>query len=215
LALGLNGFSLFSDFFDFTVFERIMVRTIFTFFRFVDFQEMGGVRLKDLKTHTNSIGGLWGEDSWAALVKESCDGELLDATGGDSSQILEDSQAKRALLIPISVFSSSLIMRIATCLGQSDDFRKFGVDGEMPSGVEDVRNSTQRSGSSLNLMLTDVSRIQPPPVIVEEDEGRNDSMNQESESHQCYKLFHVFVKWLIETLLFMTWINLSLFLDKL
>ena len=56
-----------------------------------------------------------------------------------------------------------------TYSGQGEDFKKFGVDEETPSGVEDVRNSTQRTGSSLNLMLSDVSSIRPPPM--DENEG--------------------------------------------
>ena len=30
---------------------------------------MGGVKLKDLKDHTNAVGGFWGTDSWAGLVR--------------------------------------------------------------------------------------------------------------------------------------------------
>ena len=56
-----------------------------------------------------------------------------------------------------------------TYSGQGEDFKKFGVDEETPSGVEDIRNSTQRTGSSLNLMLSDVSSIRPPPM--DENEG--------------------------------------------
>ena len=130
--------------------------------RFVDFQEMGGVRLKDFKAHTNAVGGAWGDDTWAAMVKDNCDA-VLDAT--DDGAGLEDTVAKRALLIPIRVFTSTHIMKIASMTGQSEDYQKFGVDEETPSGVLDFRNSTQRTGSSFNLVLTDVSRIQP----IEED----------------------------------------------
>jgi hypothetical protein len=38
-----------------------------------DLQEMGGVRLKDLKDHTNSVGGAWGRDTWACLVSDEVD----------------------------------------------------------------------------------------------------------------------------------------------
>ena len=132
--------------------------------RYVDFQEMGGVRLKDFKAHTNAVGGAWGEDTWAAMVKDNCDA-VLDATEDGAG--LEDTVAKRALLIPIKVFTSSHIMRIASMTGQSEDYQKFGVDEETPSGVLDVRNSTQRTGSSFNLVLTDVSSIQS----IEEEDG--------------------------------------------
>lgn len=135
--------------------------------RYVDFQEMGGVRLKDLKSHTNAIGGAWGEDTWAAMVRDSCEA-VLDTTE-DAAAGLEDTQAKRALLIPLSVFTSTQIIKIATQTGQTEDFKKFGVDEETPSGVEDVRNSTQMSrGSSYHLVLSDVSSIQGPS---DQDEG--------------------------------------------
>ena len=32
-----------------------------------DLQDMGGVKLKDLKDHNNAVGGSWGTDSWACL----------------------------------------------------------------------------------------------------------------------------------------------------
>jgi uncharacterized C2H2 Zn-finger protein len=128
--------------------------------RYMDFQEMGGVKLKDLKAHTNAIGGAWGDDTWAALVKDGC--EAVFETPEEETAGLEETQAKRALLIPINVFTSSHIMRIATMTGQTEDFKKFGVDEETPSGIEDPKNSTQRSGtgaSSLDLHLSDVSII--------------------------------------------------------
>ena len=97
--------------------------------------------------------------SWAALVKESYDG-VLDTTD-DIVASLEDTKAKRACLIPINAFSSTQIMKTATATGQSEDYKKFGADEETPSGVEaeDVRNSTHQTGSSLNLVLNDVSSI--------------------------------------------------------
>ena len=137
--------------------------------RHVDFQEMGGIRLKDLKTHTNSVGGAWGEDTWAAMVKDSCEA-VLDTTDDN----LEETQAKRALLIPLSAFTSTHIIKIATATGQTEDFKKYGVDEETPSGCEDPKNSTQRSGgSSYNLVLPDVSSIQSPQANDEESEGIN------------------------------------------
>ena len=37
---------------------------------FQDLQEMGGVSLKDLNEHANAVGGCWGNDSWAHLVRD-------------------------------------------------------------------------------------------------------------------------------------------------
>ena len=105
--------------------------------------------------HTNLVGGAWGEDSWAALVRDDCD--ALD--NGEDPETLEDTRPKRAVLIPIDVFTSSHIMKICNATGQVADYKKFGVDEETPSGVEDIRNSTQRTGSTLNQMLSDVSSI--------------------------------------------------------
>ena len=87
--------------------------------RYVDFQEMGGIRLKDLKAHTNTVGGAWGDDTWAALVRDSCDGVIDNQE--DEVAGLEDTQAKRAILIPLSVFTSSHIMRIAVLTGQTTE----------------------------------------------------------------------------------------------
>ena len=121
---------------------------------------MGGVKIKDLKTHTNAVGGKWGDDTWAALVKDNLEGGF--DTTDEGSDGLDETQPKRSLLIPINVFPSSQIMKIASILGQSEDYKKFGADEETPSGVEEIRNSTQRTGLSLNLVLSDVSSIMPP-----------------------------------------------------
>ena len=52
--------------------------------------------------------------------------------------------------------------------GQTEDYKKLGVDEETPSGVvEDIRNSTQTTCSSYNLVLSDMSSIQSP---LDEDE---------------------------------------------
>ena len=148
-------------------------------FRYLDFQELGGVRLKDLKTHTNAVGGRWGDDTWAALVKDNFE-EAFDNTS-DAVEGLDDTQPKRSLLIPLNVFPSSQIIKIATMLGQTEDYKKFGADEETPSGVEDPRNSTQRTGTSLNLVLSDVSSIMTPNR--EEDEIIFDELRNPTEDN--------------------------------
>ena len=152
---------------------------------------MGGVKIKDLKSHTNGVGGRWGDDSWAALVKDNFVENFN--TSEEAVDGLEDTQPKRALLIPLNVFPSSQIMKIANMLGQTEDYKKYGVDEETPSGVEDIRNSTQRTGMSLNLVLSDVSSIVGPTQdtddnIVfdelrrpEEDNFLEEGTNQESQ----------------------------------
>ena len=155
------------------------------FLRYRDFQEMGGVKLKDLKMHTNAVGGKWGEDTWAALVKDNYE-EAFNDTGDDVDDALENTQAKRALLIPLTVFPSSHIMKVAEHLGQTDDYKKFGADEETPSGVEEIRNSTQRpgQGESLNLVLSDVSSILPTNgngVELEEDNIIFDELQRPTE----------------------------------
>ena len=82
---------------------------------------------------------------------------------------------------------------IANMLGQTEDYKKYGVDEETPSGVEDIRNSTQRTGMSLNLVLSDVSSIggshsrhrrQHSCWWTEETRGRQleEGTNQESQA---------------------------------
>ena len=86
--------------------------------RYADIQELGGVSLKDLKAHTNAVGGAWGEDTYAALVKDDCE-EVLGAPEEEYAG-LDDTTPKRALLIPLGVFTSSHIMKIATATGMSN-----------------------------------------------------------------------------------------------
>ena len=91
----------------------------------MDFQEVG-VRLKNLKALTNAVCGASGENTWAALVKDTC--EAVFETADDEADGLEDTQAKRALLIPINVFSRSHIIKIASMTGRTEDYKKIGVD---------------------------------------------------------------------------------------
>ena len=84
------------------------------------------------------MGGAWGEDTWAALVKDTC--EAVFKTADDEADGLEDTQAKRALLILINVFTRSHIIKIASMTGHTLDYKKIGVDEETPSGEEDIRN---------------------------------------------------------------------------
>ena len=125
---------------------------------FRDLQEMGGVRLKDLKDNTNAIGGAWCADTWACLVRDDVDSEF-DQTESNSG--LDNTKSKRAILIPVSAFTSAQIIKICDYLGQNDDYRRFGADEETPSGVEyGFRNSTQITGSQeLSLQL---SRTEEP-----------------------------------------------------
>ena len=155
---------------------------------------MGGVRLKDLKVHTNSVGGAWGEDTWAALVKDNCEA-VLDSSSGQSDTRKEETRPKRALLIPLSTFTSAQIMKIANMTGQTEDFKKLGADEETPSGVEDVRNSTQRSAaSSYNLVLEDVSIIPTPEedlIAFEEIERPQEVIFMEEEREDMMELTNV------------------------
>ena len=118
------------------------------------------------------------------MVKENVDA-VFD-TPEEEAAGLKDVQAKRAVLIPMNVFTSSQIMRMTTMLGQSDDYKKYGVDEETPSGVEDVRNFTQATGSSLNLVLPDVSSINAPPSHV--PAGEDDIIFDELQDPENYVL---------------------------
>ena len=82
-----------------------------------DFQELGGVILKDLKDQTNGTGGAWGSNTWANLVKDDVDEEF----GEDEIHSgLEETKSKRAILIPLKVFTSAQIIKICENLGQID-----------------------------------------------------------------------------------------------
>ena len=78
-----------------------------------DLQEMNGI-----KDHVNSVGGCWGANSWACLVRDDVDIDFESSI--DSG--LDNTQSKRALLIPIRVFKSSQIMKFCNYLGQNDDY---------------------------------------------------------------------------------------------
>ena len=78
-----------------------------------DFQVMGGVSLKELKEHTNAVGGAFGDDTWATLARDS-DLHVTEVEGEDS---LNDTQAKRALLVLLNVWQSEQIRWMAIALG--------------------------------------------------------------------------------------------------
>ena len=58
------------------------------------FQVMWRCSLKELKEHTSAVGGAFGDDTWATLVRDSA----LDVTEVEGEDSLDDTQAKRALL---------------------------------------------------------------------------------------------------------------------
>ena len=157
-----------------------------------DLQEMGGVRLKDLKDHANAVGGCWGNDSWAVLVRDDVDIDF-DTTNDEAGGAgLENTQSKRAILIPVSVFSSTQIIRICDLLGQNDDYKRFGADEETPSGVEKFsgyRNSTQIPGSQgLRLHVSNIEQVEDEELVefdnltsTEETEFQDESANEEPD----------------------------------
>ena len=149
-------------------------------------QELGGVRLKDLKDQTNAIGGAWGSDSWACLVRDDVESDFETTQNNSPESGLDQTKSKRALLIPVSVFTSSQIMKICDSLGQNEDYKRFGADEETPSGVEDdgYRNSTQVPGSQA--MTINMSRINNTPE--EEFEFDNlETLRSFQDSNTRYK----------------------------
>ena len=167
-----------------------------------DLQDLGGVSLKDLKDHANAVGGCWGSDSWALLVRDDADIDI-DTSADDEKQTgLENTQSKRAILIPVSVFTSTQKRRICDHLEQNDDYKRFGVDEETPSGVEEFsnyRNSTQIPGSQgLRLHVSSIQEVEEEENVIfdelsrpddfhegeDEDEEEEDSGENEEEGRQ-------------------------------
>ena len=54
---------------------------------------MGGVTLKELKEHTQALGGHWGADSWATLVRENA--EEMDTLEVESDESSGRHQSKK------------------------------------------------------------------------------------------------------------------------
>ena len=77
-----------------------------------DLQELDGVSLKDLKERTNAVVGCLDSDSWALLVRDDIDIDLETTSDDAKESGLENTQSKIPILIPVSVFSSTQIMRI-------------------------------------------------------------------------------------------------------
>ena len=65
-----------------------------------------------------------GKITWAALVKDTCDTAFETP---EEAETMVDTKAKRTLLIPVNVFTSSMIMIMSSLLGQTDDYKRFGV----------------------------------------------------------------------------------------
>lgn len=201
---------------------------------FRDLQELGGVRLKDVKDHTNSVGGSWGADTWACLVNDVADD--FDSTEEGNAAGLENTKSKRALLIPVSIFTSAQIMKICDLLGQNEDYRRFGADEETPSGLQEdsripssaYRNSTQVSGSQgLNLHVSCIE--QPIEQHVEDDlvfdvlsedtdffneESLNDMNNEEAEVSQSQEEVFQKIQCMECELSFDSEVNLNVHISK-
>ena len=122
--------------------------------KYPDLQKLGHVRLLDLRSHLPSIGGLWDDSTFATFVRNEVDD--LDTTKYDRTSMV----AKRALLIPMAVFTSAQKMKLCDLTGQKEYYSL--ADSETPSGVEEIVNSTSTSGIQMRLALTDVSSIHIP-----------------------------------------------------
>ena len=119
--------------------------------KYPDLQRMGFVKLMDLRSHLPSVGGLWNDSTYATFLRNEVDD--LDTTKYDKASMV----AKRAVLVPINVFTSAQKMKLCDLTGQKEYYSL--ADFETPSGVEDIANSTQASGGDIRLALSDVSSI--------------------------------------------------------
>ena len=142
--------------------------------RYQGLTEFGNVKIFDIKKHLPTVGGLWDETTYASFVKAGI--EDLD----DSKDAKANLIAKRALLIPMSCFTSAQKMKICDLTGQKEFYSL--ADNETPSGVEDIANSTSRSGAPSRLALNDLSSINIPATeesaSAEQEVGREDTFNE-------------------------------------
>ena len=149
-----------------------------------ELQEMGGVSLKDLKEHANAVGGCWGNDTWANLVRDDVDVDFEHSDTEDGAG-LENTQSKRAVLIPVSVFSSTQIICRCDLLGQNDDYKRFGADEETPSGVEEFsnyRNSTQMPGSQgLRLHVSSIQEVEEEDNVFFDNLSRPEDFDDDDD----------------------------------
>ena len=123
--------------------------------RYPDLKQLDNIKLMDVKKHLPSVGGIWDDTTYATLLRADIDD--LEATQNVGNSMV----AKRALLIPMSVFTSSQIMKVCDKTGQKEYYSL--ADSETPSGVDEAINSTSlSSGSRERFALTDVSAIHVP-----------------------------------------------------
>ena len=122
--------------------------------RFPELQNLGYIRLLDVKKHLPSVGGLWDSSTYALLLRCEID-DLETTNNGEDSMV-----AKRALFIPMSCFTSAQKMKLCDLTGQKEYYCL--ADSETPSGVEENFNSTSNNEIPLRLALTDVSSIHVP-----------------------------------------------------
>ena len=154
--------------------------------KYPSFRELGQVSLIDVKQHLPSVGGIWDDTTFATLLRADVDDK-------DSSNITENMVAKRALLIPMNVFTSSQIMKICDVTGQKEYYSL--ADSETPSGVEDVVNSTSMT-SGLRLAVSDVSSIHAIPNTMLDEVEVDEFASPEPDLVQVRSL-KIFVNWCI------------------
>ena len=84
--------------------------------------------------------------------------------------------SKRVVMVPVSALTSAVGMQVTDATGQSDQNAMFGLDEELPSGIdevaaaaEDARNSTALTGTgtqeaSLRLELSSIRESENTPA---------------------------------------------------
>ena len=142
--------------------------------RYPDLKQLGHIKLLDVKKHLPSVGGIWDDTTYATLLRTDVDD--LDTT----QNVKNDMVAKRALLIPISIFTSSQIMKICDITGQKEYYSL--ADSETPSGVDEACNSTSLASSSQpRLALTDVSSIHVPSNVTLDEVSIEDQIFEDRD----------------------------------
>ena len=100
-------------------------------------ERMDGVSVAELKKFVKAVGGAHGPDTWAQLVHPDVQDDFEEVEeDANTSASTWPTCNQRVILTPMSVFQSATIISLATATGQTEDYRKFGVDEETPSGVQ-------------------------------------------------------------------------------
>ena len=72
--------------------------------------------------------------------------------------------SKRSVLVPLSALTSAVGLRVTEATGQSDSNTEFGLDQELPSGIEEAEEAAAAAAAAVAATARNSTAVDHPPT---------------------------------------------------